>query len=130
MSDHETSNAPTISASAIWALERLAEVRYGRETPALGWSITRELISAGLVDSPPRPLGHVDHGGRPDLPEEPEVGRAGRIGTQGSITRGVTRKSRSLCPSCLSVERNSAPSTGSFDSTGTPDWVLERASTL
>ncbi|MGZ2749318.1 hypothetical protein [Burkholderia stagnalis] len=52
MSDHETSNAPTISASAIWALERLAEVRYGRETPALGWSITRELISAGLVDSP------------------------------------------------------------------------------
>ncbi|MXN76827.1 hypothetical protein GR157_19070 [Burkholderia sp. 4701] len=52
MSDHDTSTAPTISASAIWALERLAEVRYGRETPALGWSITRELISAGLVDSP------------------------------------------------------------------------------
>ncbi|KVN39797.1 hypothetical protein WJ63_29640 [Burkholderia pyrrocinia] len=52
MSDHDTSNAPTLSASAIWALERLAEVRYGRATPALGWSITRELISAGLVDSP------------------------------------------------------------------------------
>ncbi|MBN3818444.1 hypothetical protein G3N57_18310 [Paraburkholderia sp. Se-20369] len=52
MSNNDTSNAPTISASAIWALERLAEVRYGRGTPALGWSITRELISAGLVDSP------------------------------------------------------------------------------
>ncbi|HKR47910.1 MAG TPA: hypothetical protein VJU59_50995 [Paraburkholderia sp.] len=52
MSDNDTSNAPTISGSAIWALERLAEVRYERDTPALGWSITRELISAGFVSYP------------------------------------------------------------------------------
>lgn len=52
MNDNDTSNAQTISASAIWALERLAEVRYGRDTPALGWSITRELISAGFVRYP------------------------------------------------------------------------------
>ncbi|MGU7776086.1 hypothetical protein ACV229_38770 [Burkholderia sp. MR1-5-21] len=52
MNDNDTSNAQTISASAIWALERLAEVRYGREVPALGWSVTRELISAGFVDYP------------------------------------------------------------------------------
>lgn len=52
MSDNDTSNAQAISASAIWALERLAEVRYGRGAPALGWSITRELISAGFVSYP------------------------------------------------------------------------------
>lgn len=52
MSDNHTSNVQPISASAIWALERLAEVRYGREAPALGWSVTRELISAGLVSCP------------------------------------------------------------------------------
>ncbi|CAN0626007.1 hypothetical protein LIG30_2366 [Burkholderia sp. lig30] len=49
MNSDNTSNAGTLSRSAIWALERLAEIRYGRETPALGWSVTRELISAGFV---------------------------------------------------------------------------------
>ncbi len=49
MNSDNTSNADTLSRSAIWALERLAEIRYGRETPALGWSVTRELISAGFV---------------------------------------------------------------------------------
>ncbi|WP_080484075.1 hypothetical protein [Burkholderia cenocepacia] len=49
---NDTTNTPTLSASAIWALERIAEVRYGREMPALGWTITRELISAGFVSSP------------------------------------------------------------------------------
>ncbi len=52
MSDNDTPNEQTISTSAIWALERLAEVRYGRDAPALGWSITRELISAGYVGYP------------------------------------------------------------------------------
>lgn len=52
MSDNEVSNASTISASAMWALERLAEIRYGREAPAIGWSVTRELISAGFVSCP------------------------------------------------------------------------------
>jgi hypothetical protein len=49
MSENDTSNEKTISASSIWALERLAEIRYGRDAPALGWSVTRELIGAGFV---------------------------------------------------------------------------------
>ncbi|WP_321948338.1 hypothetical protein [Paraburkholderia sp. J10-1] len=52
MIDNDTPNEQTISRSAIWALERLAEVRYGRDAPALGWSVTRELISAGYVGYP------------------------------------------------------------------------------
>ncbi|MCA8091729.1 hypothetical protein LGM65_12610 [Burkholderia anthina] len=59
MSENETSTVPTISASAIWALERLADIRYGRDTPALGWSITRELISAGFVRHPTNGRGNV-----------------------------------------------------------------------
>lgn len=49
MTEKTDLNPDTLSHSAIWALERLAEIRYGRETPALGWSVTRELITAGLV---------------------------------------------------------------------------------
>jgi len=52
MIDNDSPNEQTISASSIWALERLAEVRYGRDAPALGWSVTRELISAGFVAYP------------------------------------------------------------------------------
>ncbi|WP_028202168.1 hypothetical protein [Paraburkholderia nodosa] len=52
MNDNDKLNERTISASSIWALERLAEVRYGRDAPALGWSVTRELISAGFVGYP------------------------------------------------------------------------------
>jgi hypothetical protein len=52
MIDNDTPHEQTISTSAIWALERLAEVRYGRDAPALGWSVTRELISAGFVAYP------------------------------------------------------------------------------
>ncbi|RQN33645.1 hypothetical protein [Paraburkholderia tropica] len=49
MIDRETSNERSISPSAIWALQRLAEVREGRDAPALGWSVARELISAGFA---------------------------------------------------------------------------------
>ncbi|MPW22767.1 hypothetical protein GCT13_39690 [Paraburkholderia sp. CNPSo 3157] len=49
MTDKINPKPETLSNSARWALERLAEVRYGRQTPALGWSVTRELISAGMV---------------------------------------------------------------------------------
>ncbi|MFC4706123.1 hypothetical protein [Paraburkholderia caffeinitolerans] len=42
----------SVSASAAWALERLSEVRYGRDAPALGWSVSRELISAGFITFP------------------------------------------------------------------------------
>ncbi|WP_175775398.1 hypothetical protein [Burkholderia anthina] len=49
MNDNVTSNTPTLSASAIWALERLADVRYGRDAPALGWSVEQELVGAGFV---------------------------------------------------------------------------------
>ncbi|WP_028225553.1 hypothetical protein [Paraburkholderia ferrariae] len=52
MNDNDKLNERTISASSIWALERLAEVRYGRDAPALGWSVTRELIGAGFVSYP------------------------------------------------------------------------------
>ncbi|MEM5400273.1 MULTISPECIES: hypothetical protein [Paraburkholderia] len=52
MIDNDTPDEQTLSASSIWALERLAEVRYGRDAPALGWSVTRELISAGFVSYP------------------------------------------------------------------------------
>ncbi|WP_395067806.1 hypothetical protein [Paraburkholderia silvatlantica] len=52
MIDSNASDGQTLSTSAIWALERLAEVRYGRDAPALGWSVTRKLISAGFVDYP------------------------------------------------------------------------------
>ncbi|MEM5339725.1 hypothetical protein [Paraburkholderia azotifigens] len=38
-----------LSHAAIWALERLSQPRYGRDTPALSWSVTHELIRAGLV---------------------------------------------------------------------------------
>ncbi|MEJ8798531.1 hypothetical protein WKR88_19755 [Trinickia caryophylli] len=49
MNGNDTSNARTISGSAICALERLAEARYGRVSAAPGWSITRELVSAGFA---------------------------------------------------------------------------------
>ncbi|WP_322025556.1 hypothetical protein [Burkholderia sp. BCC1977] len=59
MSDNETSTVPTISASAIWALERIADSRYGRDTPALGWSVARELVGAGFVRYPTNGRGGV-----------------------------------------------------------------------
>ncbi|MGG2041371.1 hypothetical protein [Burkholderia gladioli] len=39
----------SLSSSAILALERLAEIRYGRNTPPLGWSVTHELLDAGFI---------------------------------------------------------------------------------
>ncbi|NIF41011.1 hypothetical protein F3J14_08965 [Burkholderia sp. Tr-862] len=49
MNDNVMSNTPNLSASAIWALERLADVRYGRDAPALDWSVEQELVGAGFV---------------------------------------------------------------------------------
>ncbi|WP_176317452.1 hypothetical protein [Burkholderia vietnamiensis] len=50
MNDNATStNTPNLSAAAMWALERLADVRYGRDAPALGWSVEHELVGAGFV---------------------------------------------------------------------------------
>ena len=39
----------SLSHTAIWALERLAQPRYGRGSPALSWSVTTELVRAGFV---------------------------------------------------------------------------------
>ncbi|MFX1674517.1 hypothetical protein PWR63_19980 [Paraburkholderia sp. A2WS-5] len=50
--DMPDSQPVCVSASAAWALERLSEVRYGRDAPALGWSVSRELISAGFITFP------------------------------------------------------------------------------
>jgi hypothetical protein len=49
MNDENRLDTRNLSPSATWALQYLAEIRYGREVPALGWAVTRELISAGLV---------------------------------------------------------------------------------
>jgi hypothetical protein len=48
-SDNESS---TLTHAAIWALERLAQQRYGRDAPALNWSVAQELRHAGFVSVP------------------------------------------------------------------------------
>jgi hypothetical protein len=42
----------TLTHAAVWALERLAQQRYGRDAPALNWSVAQELRNAGFVSSP------------------------------------------------------------------------------
>lgn len=46
VSDNENS---TLTHAAFWALERLAQPRYGRDAPALNWSVAQELRHAGFV---------------------------------------------------------------------------------
>ena len=41
----------TLTHAAIWALERLAQRRYGRDAPSLNWSVTQELRRAGFVSA-------------------------------------------------------------------------------
>jgi hypothetical protein len=55
-SDNESS---TLTHAAIWALERLAQQRYGRDAPALNWSVAQELRNAGFVSSPTNARGAV-----------------------------------------------------------------------
>lgn len=49
MTDPIDSQPATLSHAAIWALERLSQPRYGRDSPALSRSIIHELIRAGFV---------------------------------------------------------------------------------
>ncbi|QCP49101.1 hypothetical protein FAZ95_07865 [Trinickia violacea] len=49
MSDVTDHQPGALSHAAIWALERLSQPRYGRDTPALSWSVTQELRRAGFV---------------------------------------------------------------------------------
>jgi hypothetical protein len=49
----------TVTHSAIWALERLAHPRYGRDAPSLNWSVVQELLKAGLVSVPRQGRGGV-----------------------------------------------------------------------
>jgi|SRR5580698_8116153 hypothetical protein len=42
----------TLTHSATWALEVLSRQRYGRNPPALSWSISQELSRAGFVNNP------------------------------------------------------------------------------
>ena len=51
--------ATTLTDAAIWALERLSQPRYGRDAPALGWSVTQELIRAGFVNTSANGRGAV-----------------------------------------------------------------------
>jgi hypothetical protein len=55
-SDNESS---TVTHSAVWTLERLAHPRYGRDAPALSWSVAQELLKAGLVSVPTQGRGGV-----------------------------------------------------------------------
>jgi hypothetical protein len=54
---HSDSN--TLNHAAIWALERLAQQRYGRDAPTLNWSVAQELRNAGLVAVPANGRGGV-----------------------------------------------------------------------
>ncbi|ALE58931.1 hypothetical protein P0D87_19305 [Paraburkholderia sp. RL17-368-BIF-A] len=54
---HSDSN--TLTHAAIWALERLAQQRYGRDAPTLNWSVAQELRNAGLVSVPANGRGGV-----------------------------------------------------------------------
>jgi hypothetical protein len=47
---HSDSN--TLTHAAIWALERLAQQRYGRDAPTLNWSVAQELRKPGWYPSP------------------------------------------------------------------------------
>jgi hypothetical protein len=49
----------TLTHAAIWALERLAQQRYGRDAPALNWSVAHELRHAGFVSVPANGRGAV-----------------------------------------------------------------------
>jgi hypothetical protein len=42
----------TLTHSATWALELLSRQRYGRNPPALSWSVSQELSRAGFVNIP------------------------------------------------------------------------------
>jgi hypothetical protein len=55
-SDNESS---TLTHAAIWALERLAQQRYGRDAPSLNWSVAQELRNAGFVSVPTNGRGAV-----------------------------------------------------------------------
>jgi hypothetical protein len=49
----------TLTHAAIWALERLAQPRYGRDVPSLNWSVAHELRNAGFVSVPAQGRGGV-----------------------------------------------------------------------
>ena len=55
-SDNDSS---TLTHAAIWALERLAQQRYGRDAPALNRSVAQELRNAGFVSVPTHGRGAV-----------------------------------------------------------------------
>ncbi|BDC44979.1 hypothetical protein PTKU15_82760 [Paraburkholderia terrae] len=59
MTAESGSERSTLTHAAIWALERLAQQRYGRGAPALNWSVERELRNAGFVSIPTQGRGSV-----------------------------------------------------------------------
>ncbi|RDK00291.1 hypothetical protein [Paraburkholderia lacunae] len=52
MTAERGNESSTLTHSAIWALERLAQPRYGRAAPSLNWSVAQELRNAGFVSVP------------------------------------------------------------------------------
>jgi ribosomal protein S19E (S16A) len=59
MSAGSDNESGTLTHAAIWALERLAQQRYGRAAPALNWSVAQELRNAGFVSVPTQGRGGV-----------------------------------------------------------------------
>ena len=49
MNDESGNPLQTLSHSARWALDHIADKRYGSDTPALSWSVTQELTDAGFI---------------------------------------------------------------------------------
>lgn len=47
----------TLTHAALWALERLAQRRYGRDVPSLNWSVAQELRRAGFISGATRGRG-------------------------------------------------------------------------
>jgi hypothetical protein len=68
MTAGSNNESSTLTHAAIWALERLAQQRYGRDAPALNWSVEQE-PSRGVCIGPGERAGRrVDYTSRPELP--------------------------------------------------------------
>jgi len=59
MTAEHSNESGTLTHAAIWALERLAQPRYGRDAPSLNWSVVQELREAGFVSVPAQGRGGV-----------------------------------------------------------------------
>jgi hypothetical protein len=59
MTAERSNQNTTLTHAAIWALERLAQPRYGRDAPSLNWLVAQELRHAGFVSVPTQGRGGI-----------------------------------------------------------------------